>query len=289
MPDGDELDVDIWFAEGAAPVAPVLVLFHGLEGGISSQYVQAFAHLTRGLGWHMVLPYFRGCSGRTNRLARAYHAGDDAEIDWILSRVRQQFSTAPRVAVGISLGGNALMRWAGVHGADASKVVNAVVAVCSPLDLRASSQALDQGLRRWLYARRFLHTMKSKALSKALHFPGEIEAQLVLKARTLREFDAAFTAPLHGFRSVDDYWHKASALPVLKSVQLPALLLNSQNDPFVPIAALSGLSQLPLNVQVWQPRHGGHIGFPAWGPYGLHALTMPQAVLDWLMPHVCQA
>ena len=109
-PDSDFIDVDLCPAQ--APDAPWLVLFHGLEGHSGSQYAQAFAEAAREQGWSYAVPHFRGCSGEINLAPRAYHSGDFEEIGWVLGRLRER-SHLPLRAVGISLGGNALLRWAG--------------------------------------------------------------------------------------------------------------------------------------------------------------------------------
>jgi predicted alpha/beta-fold hydrolase len=102
-----------------------------------------------------------------------------------------------------------------------------------------------------------------------------------LTARDLREFDEVFTGPLHGFKGTDDYWTRASAKPHLHRIRIPALALNARNDPFIPSWSLPQRKAVGSFVELWQPTHGGHVGFPAGAPPG-HVLTMPQAVADWL-------
>ena len=134
------------------------------------------------------------------------------------------------MVVGISLGGNALMRWAAEQGDAASGVVRSVASVCSPLDLTASGNCIDRGFNREVYARMFLRTMKPRALAKWAQHPGLFDRQRLMAARTLRAFDDVFTGPLHGFKGTDDYWHRASAKPQLHRIRVPALALNSPHD-----------------------------------------------------------
>lgn len=277
-PDGDFIDVDLRLA--ARPDAPWLVLFHGLEGSSSSQYAQAFAEVAERHGHHYAVPHFRGCSGELNLAPRAYHSGDFEEIGWILDRLRRR-ATAPLRVVGISLGGNALLRWAEEAGEQAGATASAVAAVCSPIDLAAGGHAIGRGFNRQVYTRMFLRSMKPKALAKLAQHPGLFDRQRMLAARDLYEFDNLFTAPLHGFRNTDDYWQRASAKPHLARIRVPALLLNAVNDPFVPAASLPGVREVGRWVTLWQPRHGGHVGFPA-GRFPGHVQTMPQAVMAWL-------
>jgi uncharacterized protein len=274
-PDGDFIDVDWQDGPG-----PLLVLFHGLEGHSGSHYGRGFAAAARRRGWAYCVPHFRGCSGELNLAPRAYHSGDHAEIGWVLARLRERCSE-PLRAVGVSLGGNALLRWAEEMGDSAARVAAAVAAVSSPIDLAAAGRAIDRGFNRAVYARMFLATMKPKALRKLQQYPGLFDGERVRRATTLFEFDDAFTAPLHGFKGTEDYWSRASAKPHLASIRIPALVLNGDNDPFVPAEALPRGHAVGRHVTLWQPPHGGHVGFPA-GRFPGEVLTMPEAVADWM-------
>jgi hypothetical protein len=271
-PDGDFIDLD-WAADGPDDAhKPLVVLFHGLEGSSRSHYALAFmAHATR-RGLRGVVVSFRGCSGEPNRLARAYHSGDAPEIDWILRRLRSRNASAPLYAVGVSLGGNALLKWLGDSGQAATGIVDAAVAVSAPLDLMAAGDALGRGFNL-VYTHNFLGTLKAKSLAKLEHFPGLFDARAVRAAGTLREFDNIVTAPLHGFRDTDDYWTRASSKPGLRNVRVRTLVINAKNDPFLPAAALPGPSEVSPAVTLEQPESGGHVGFVGGGLPGN---------LDWL-------
>ena len=287
-PDDDFVDVD-WLQppKPLAPAArqqPLLVLFHGLEGSSASHYSQAFADVAARRGWACAVPHFRGCSGEMNLAPRAYHSGDFAEIDWILRRFAGRHA-GPVVAVGISLGGNALLRWAGEMGAQATQVVAAVAAVCAPLDLTASGRAIGQGFNRQVYTRMFLKSMVPKALQKLAQHPALFDRDTLLAAHDLHAFDDVFTAPVHGFKNADDYWARASAKPHLGSVAVPALALNALNDPFVPAESLPKAADVSPSVTLWQPTQGGHVGFPAEG-FPAHVRAMPEAVADFLAAHL---
>ncbi len=293
-PDGDFIDVDHLQRALASPALaaqtptarpaanPHLVLFHGLEGSSASAYAQAFGSIAQARGWAYSVPHFRGCSGELNLAPRAYHSGDFEEVGWILQRLRQQ-APAPLLVVGISLGGNALLRWAQEAGSSAAATAAAVAAVCSPIDLAAAGKAIDRGFNRQVYARMFLSTMKPKALAKLKQHPRLFDARRVAAARTIYEFDNAFTAPLHGFADTPDYWKRASALQHLGRLRIPALVLNTGNDPFVPAQALPQHCSNPL-VTLWRPAQGGHVGFPQ-GRYPARVTAMPLAVCDWLLAH----
>jgi len=280
-PDRDFIDVD-W--QGEDPRQPLLVLFHGLEGSSASHYAQAFAHWAREQGWRFVVPHFRGCSGEINLAPRAYHSGDFEEIGWVLGRLRAM-QGGPVVAVGVSLGGNALLRWAEEAGETAARTVSAVCAVSSPIDLAAGGHAIGIGFNRQVYTRMFLRTMKPKAFAKLAQHPGLFDKDKLLAARDLYDFDNVFTAPLHGFKNTDDYWQRGSAKPHLHRIRVPALALNARNDPFVPAHSLPLPSEVGDFVTLWQPRHGGHVGFPG-GRWPGHVLTLPEQVMGWVKTRI---
>lgn len=282
-PDGDFIDVDRQPA--TASERPMLVMFHGLEGSSQSHYAQACADWAAEHDVHWVMPHFRGCSGEINQAPRAYHSGDHEEIDWVLQRLRAAHQAAGGrvlVAVGVSLGGNALMRWAGEQGDAARQHADAVAAICSPLDLAESGKAIGRGFNRQVYTRMFLRTMKPKAMAKLAQHPGLFARERLLASRDLYEFDNVFTAPLHGFRDTHDYWRRASAKPLLRRVQVPALLVNALNDPFVPADSLPRAQEVSPSVTLWQPRHGGHVGF-AGGRWPGHVRALPDRVGQWLL------
>ncbi len=241
-PDGDFIDVDR--LPGPAG-APLVALFHGLEGGSSSFYAGALALELARRAWRFAVPHFRGCSGEPNRLPRAYHMGDADEIGWILRRLRAESSGAPLFAMGVSLGGNALLKWLG-EDARAKDVLAAAAAVSAPVDVMAAGDALGHGFNL-VYTRAFLATMK------------------------------VVTAPLHGFRDTDDYWTRASAKPVLGRIAVPTLLLNARNDPFMPGAALPRRDEVSPSVRLEFPDQGGHAAFVS-APFPGNLDWMPQRV-----------
>ncbi len=282
-PDGDFIDLDWTEAQDrglriAHQQRPLLVLFHGLEGSSRSHYACALMHAAKQRGWLGVVVHFRGCGGALNRLPRAYHSGDSAEIDWVLRRMQTRHPDCVRYVAGVSLGGNALLKWLGEQGHSAQHIVQRAAAISAPLDLHAAGHALERGFNK-LYTKNFLITMKRTSLARLRLHPGLFNAQHMLAARTLREFDDRITALLHGFRGVDDYYTRASSKPWLASIQVPTLLLNARNDPFLPGAALPAPHELPATITPAFPAEGGHVGFP--GRSGAPT-WLPQAILAFL-------
>lgn len=281
-PDADFIDVD-WLAPEVGnddPATPLLVLFHGLEGSSASHYARAYAQAAQRLRWRYAVAHFRGCSGEPNLTARAYHSGDFEEIGWILDRFRA-LHAGPRLAVGISLGGNALLRWAEEAGETAARSVQAVAAVSSPIDLAAGGHAIGRGFNRHVYTRMFMRSLRPKTLLKLQRHPGLFDRDKMLAAGDLYDFDNLYTAPVHGFRNTDDYWHRGSAKPHLHRIRIPALVLNARNDPFVPAASLPAAHEVGRRVTLWQPAQGGHAGFASGGFPG-HLSATPERVMGWL-------
>jgi predicted alpha/beta-fold hydrolase len=259
--DGDFIDLD-WLEAQAeqASASPLVVLFHGLEGDSSSHYALALMRHLEAIGWRGVVPHFRGCSGEPNLLPRAYHSGDYAEIGWMLSAIHALEPSAALYAVGVSLGGSALLNWLGREGDRAALLLNAAAAVSAPLDLTAAGVAIGQGFNR-IYARHFLQTLKPKALAMARRFPGKLDEASIRRADSMYAFDDVVTAPLHGFDGTDDYWLRASSKPWLRGITVPTLVLNARNDPFIPAASLPVSAEVSEAVTLEQPEDGGHAGF----------------------------
>ncbi len=274
-PDGDFIDVD--FVDGQ-PGKPFIVLFHGLEGSSDSHYARALMADIAARGWSGAVPHFRGCSGEPNRAPRFYHSGDAEEINWILRRLYATARPSSKFfATGVSMGGNALLRWLGEsqHQAD---FVDAACAISAPLDLAQGGAALSHGINR-LYTRMFLQTLKPKCLQKLSQFPGLFDRERMLRASDLYQFDNVVTAPLHGYRDTNDYWDRASAKHVLTDITLPTLVLNAQNDPFLPGQHLP--QQAAACVTLDYPREGGHVGF-AVGALPGSLQWLPQRIIQFL-------
>ena len=275
-PDGDFIDID---RLDGMNEAPTLVIFHGLEGSTDSRYVRMLAMNAYQAGWHVVAPNFRGCSGSMNILPRSYFAGDSTEIQWVLTRARGSQGPATLHAVGVSLGGNMLLKWLGEQGEQAGALLTSAAAVAAPLDLHAVGDHLAQGFNQ-VYTNHFLTTLKQKARAKFIQYPGLFDLDATLKARNLREFDDHFIAPLHGFANVDDYWTRCSSKPWLSRIRVPTLLLAARDDPFIPEWVLPPQQQCSDQVtRDFQPQ-GGHVGFVS-GRFPGQAIWMPQRVMHF--------
>jgi uncharacterized protein len=266
-PDGDFVDLD-WGPDPGTGAGVVLVL-HGLEGSARRSYVQlAFRELlARGL--RPVGLNFRSCSGELNRTARLYHSGETEDVRYVAELVGARAGDAPLGAIGFSLGGNVLLKYLGEEGVGAR--IRGAVAVSVPFDLAAGCGALEGTLfGRYLYTPYFMRKLRRKTAGKSALLTERCDVPRALRARTLREFDDAATAPLHGFRDATDYYERCSSAVFLARIRVPTLLLQALDDPFLPrealptAAALSNPWLLPGFVET-----GGHTGFlygPPWRP-----------------------
>ncbi|QJR15769.1 hydrolase [Usitatibacter palustris] len=276
-PDGDFVDVD--FVDGPEG-SPWVHLFHGLEGSSSSPYATHLMDNVQRLGWRGSVLNFRGCSGEPNRLGRAYHSGDSEEVDWVLRKLKPRVGSAPFYAAGVSLGGNVLLKWLGERGRDAEGILERAVAVSAPVDLMAAGWALQAGIAI-LYGKHFNATLKKRSLAKLAQFPDLFDAARVKRARTLREFDDAMTAPVHGFSGVDDYYTRSSSKPWLRAIRVPTLVLNARDDPFLPERFLPAPAEVSPKVTLEFPARGGHVGFVSGFPG--RSEWLPRRILHFLI------
>ena len=204
---------------------------------------------------------FRGCSGEPNLRPRFYHSGDTDDLDYVIHSVVTREPAVRIGAVGVSLGGNVLLKWLGERGDAAPAQVVAAVGISVPFDLTACARTLDRGFPWLLYTTAFLHTMRQKVRDKALAFPGFVDAAAARRARTFAAYDRAVTAPLHGFRDECDYWARSSSGPYVARLRRPTLLIGALDDPLVPREALPDPALLPAGVRVEVSPRGGHAGF----------------------------
>lgn len=253
-PDLDELECDWYQTEGNKGV---VVVCHGLEGYSRRPYMLGMVEQCTRQGYDVLAWNYRSCGQRLNKQARFYHSGATDDLQTVLDHVMSK-SPLPIYLVGFSLGGNLVLRWLGERPATAYGRVQAAVAISAVIDLRAGSDYLARPAAA-LYSRNFLKSLKAKVAAKAKFFPQAYRTDLLPSVRSLRAFDEYFTAPIHGFAGADDYYARASSAAVLEQIQRPALLLQAQNDPFLPPSCYPN----PLNplLEVEVSAFGGHVGF----------------------------
>lgn len=264
LTDGDFVDVD-WTEPpehlDKTQNKPVLVLFHGLEGSSQSHYARAIMASAKQRGWLGVVVHFRGCSGEPNRMPRVYYAGDAEEINMFISIIHQKLPGNTIYAAGVSLGGNALLKWLGQYPSEASRLVKAAAAISAPINLKETAHSLDKGVNYLLYSKHFVATMKPKALQMAQRFPDYLDATRIQAASTVQDMDNAVTAVLFGAKNADEYYEVNASKPWLMSIQTDTLILNAKNDPFVPFETLPSPADVSSAVRLDYQTEGGHAGF----------------------------
>jgi len=252
--DGDFIDID-WTRQTAG--MRVLIL-HGLEGSLESHYTGALLCALEQGGYSAGLMYFRGRSGEPNRLPRSYHSGDTGDLEDIVQRIRQRHPDTKIAVVGYSLGGNVLLKWLGEKGDSAG--ITTAIAISVPLDLHQAALKLGSGLSR-IYQRHLLNKLRVSVTAKAaLHRP-PFPLDRLQELNTFHKFDNEITAPLHGFRGVDEYYAKSSSKQFLGSIEIPTLLLQAIDDPFLPASTLPDKDELSHSITMELSQHGGHVGF----------------------------
>ena len=261
LPDGDFVELAWVRPAPLADDAPLFVLFHGLEGSFDSPYARELLATASSLGWRAVLMHFRGCGQAPNRLARTYHSGDTADAYWLMEQLARRYPRAVKVAAGVSLGGNMLVKLIAEQGGDGLDLAGAI-AISAPLDLAASADALNQGFTR-NYQRHLLKVLKRKLMTKMANMPLPIDmtSRQLERLKSFWAYDNEVTAPLHGFSSASDYYRRASAGRLLGDIELPLLILHAADDPFMPGDLFERLPTPSDTVHLEIARQGGHVGF----------------------------
>ena len=263
LPDGDFVDLD--FGPGEADW-PLVVALHGLEGSATRRYMlQLYAALQR-RGIAAVGVNFRSCSGEPNRSARFYHSGETEDLRAVLAHRRSRFPRRRLGAAGFSLGGNVLLKFLG-ETQDAAEIA-AAVAVSVPYDLAAGAGMLERWPMGRFYSWYFIRMLRPKVTRMRELVAPLCDLQAVLRARTLREFDEAFTAPLHGFADAADYYARSSSAPYIERIRVKTLLIHAEDDPFLPPSYLprAAASANP-HVETAFTANGGHVGFIGGTPW----------------------
>lgn len=259
-------------AEGERYKTPLVVLFHGMEGSSQSHYARTLAHYVHAQGWHFVVAHFRSCGGTRVNGQVFYDAGDTLEVHHSLQYLNKRYESI--YAIGTSLGGSVLAKYMGEYGDDALCIAASIIS--APLDLASSSVALDRLLGRRVYTPYLLNPIVTKAMEYTLT---DAELQAIKASRRLSEFDEAFTAPRHGYRSKNDYYTKASALPHLLGITKPTMIITALDDPFIGIMPTSG--DVSDDVILCETKHGGHIGFMTWHNKKFNSNWMPEASMNF--------
>ncbi|MDA9316321.1 alpha/beta fold hydrolase [Polaribacter sp.] len=240
----------------------LVILIHGLEGSSQSKYMLAATSEFNNEGIDIVAFNLRSCSGEDNLLLQSYHSGKTDDVHFIVNHIIENYSYENIVLAGYSLGGNLTLKYMGEFAKTNSPKIKCAIAISVPIDLASSGVAMST-LKNKVYMESFLKTLRLKIVEKAHKFPEfNLNKDLLFKAKTFKEFDAIYTAPVFGFSGPEDYWKKASSKPYLSSIETPTLLITSEDDPFLgeacyPVKEAKASKNFYLEVT----KYGGHVGF----------------------------
>ena len=253
LSDGDFIDID-W---ANASYKKTVLILHGLEGSIDSAYAHGLlSKIARNFPWRVGVMHFRSCSGAANLLPRFYHSGDTQDLAEFVEHIHKQINDL--AIVGFSLGANVLLKWLGETGAQST--ITAACAVSTPFDLLKCVFRLQTGFSV-IYDRYLLGRLRKKLNFKFNTGDAPRYIPNAQYFKSLYDFDHHVTAPLHGFKSAKDYYRRASCRPYLKNIQIPTLLLQSRDDPFMQADVIPDASELSDKIQLEVHERGGHVGF----------------------------
>lgn len=256
LPDGDFIDLD--WVKGVES-GPIVLLLHGLEGSIESHYAKGLLKEITLSGWRGVFMHFRGCSGEPNRLPRGYHSGETGDLQYVVQILRERSKTAPMAAIGVSLGGNVLLKWLGESG-DQNPLA-AAVAVSVPFELQKAASRIQHGFSRfyqWYFIRCLRERLSHKHHAEPLSL---VDLAAINQVNTMYEFDDKITAPLHGFSSANEYYTIASSRQYITAIRVPTLILHAKDDPFMSEDVIPEPHELSPFVTLEITEGGGHVGF----------------------------
>jgi predicted alpha/beta-fold hydrolase len=240
---------------------PLLVALHGLEGSSAAHYMQGIAEKAFARRFNVILLNQRNCGGTEALCAGLYHSGLTADAAHVLQEVRASDGIERIVIAGYSLGGNLALKLAGDYGSTPPPQLRAVCAISPVIELGRCVEALERR-SNVLYQLNFVRGLRARMRRKHLTHPGRFAVERLSSVWTVRQFDEAYTAPLFGFASATDYYHRASAMRVIDRISVPALIVTAEDDPFVPVEpfrhpAVASNPHITLKVTT----HGGHCAF----------------------------
>lgn len=280
LPDGDFIDL-AWATNGLKADSPLIVLLHGLGGSVDSAYVAGLFHSFNHAGYRGVLMQFRGSSGVPNRLPRAYHSGETGDLTYLLECLHQREPSTKKAVVGVSLGGNVLLKWLGETGYQS--LIHAAVAVSVPFQLNLAVERINKGFSRvyQAYLLKKLYTLFLKKLA-VVNTQLPITKQDLLSIKTMREFDERITAPLHGFKNAEAYYREASSKQYLSGIATPTLIIHALDDPFMFPEVIPERKHLSTDILFELSQQGGHVGFIT----GNNTHWLEQRIPSFLVDHL---
>ena len=278
LPDGDFIDL-AWSTKELAEDTPLVVILHGLGGGLQSSYVPRFMNAFNKKGWRAVLMHFRGAGTEHNRLPRAYHSGDTADLDFLMNLLSQREPNTKKAIVGVSLGGNVLLKWLGETQMSS---IDAAVAVSVPFVLKQVANRVNEGFSRF-YQKHLLGELKTFFAKKISYYKNPPEAfKKAADCTCFWTFDHEVTAPLYGFNSVHAYYRECSSRQFLRHIQIPTLIIHAEDDPFMTKDVVPTEEELSESITLEISKKGGHVGFVSSSMFGAPVYWLDQRIPEYI-------
>lgn len=256
-PDQDFLDLDWAYSDSDSN--GLAIISHGLEGSSQSASVKGMVKALNISGYDCLAWNYRTCSGETNKQLRMYHNGATDDLDLVIwHAILKGYKKI--VLVGLSMGGNITLLYLGQQSTHLAKQIKGAVTFSVPMNLEDSANQLALFSNR-VYMKNFLKTFYIKLKNKQVLFPQHISLDNYEKIKNFKQYDDRYTAPIHGYESAEDYWTRCSCDAVLEDIQVPSLIVNAKDDPFLGQLCYPHGKVFNPNIHLEFPRYGGHIGF----------------------------
>ena len=240
---------------------PTLIALHGLNGSSDAHYMRGIAAKAFARGMNVVRLNQRNCGNTEHLAAGLFHSGLTADAARVIAELTDVDGLTAVGVCGYSLGGNLALKLAGEYGANAPRELVGVAAVSPIIEIEECTRALERP-DNVVYQWNFVKDLKKRMRRKDRFFPGRYDMTRLSAIRTVRGFDAVYTAPHFGFRSAEDYYYRASSMRVVDRVRIPALVITSEDDPFVPSQPFHDPRvRSNAHIDLHLCTHGGHCGF----------------------------
>lgn len=279
--DGDFIDL----AWTGVPDGPIVVLLHGLEGSLESHYALSTLQQLARQGYCACFMHLRGCSDEPNRLDRSYHSGATGDLAAVIAHIELTRGRAPDALIGVSLGGNLLLKYLGEQAGAAT--VKAAIAISAPFRLMDAAKRLERGFSR-IYREHLMRRLRRSYQIKFRHRHSPLSVD-VEQLRSFYDFDDQITAPLNGFSGAEDYYQRCSCRAYLRGITTPTLIIHAADDPFMFSDSVPSEAELGSGVTLELARHGGHVGFVSGAIPGKARYWSEQRMSEFLQQHIAES
>lgn len=275
LPDGDSITYEVstpscWKAEN-----PTVVMIHGLCGSHRSPYIVRVAKKFDKRGIRTIRMNLRGCGSGRGRAKKMYHVDSSQDVWHGLKKIKNEMPDSPLIVVGFSLGGNILLKMAGDWGKEVGYLVDKVIALNPPIDLKKSAEQLS---KYKLYERYFMFYLCSEMI--ALHRNSK-KFRSIPRSMSLLEFDELFIAPQSGYSTAQEYYQASSSARLIPDIWVDSHIFFARDDPIVDCSVIKQIP-IPKNVKLLITKKGGHLGYLGIPRKGKSFRWIDDALLSWV-------